>query len=351
MSEKKKSVYAGIAEDIIEKINSDIYAVGTLLPPEREFMEIYKVQRTTVRRGLDILSAEGYIKKVAGLGSVVQSKVPIASRQETIPAVTCEKQNDSKPKSISILLSLDSKGGFDKLPKLVLDLIVSLNKKGIGFMTSNVSEIKSSNSIIAIDTDADIPNPHCLALCQSDDKRSVILDNDKGAYVALTYLEELGHKDIAYIGTASGLSFENAAYNSFSAVNSYFNEEYISLMGTDEKSGFDGFSELFRRHGGKFSAVCTVNDAVAAGVLKAAKYYKLNVPEDLSVISLCSSDKNTKLDSIFYSAENLADEVLDSLFAHSRISTVMFGGSLSAKGTCAQSKSAKDNKNMSDFLL
>lgn len=351
MSEKKKSVYAGIADDIISKIKNDEYAIGTLLPPEREFMGIYKVQRTTVRRGLDILSAEGYIRKVAGLGSVVQSKEPVVFQQVAAPAVTYEKQSDSKPKSISILLSLDSKGGFDKLPKFVLDFIVSLNKKGIGFMTSDVSEIKTSNSVIAIDTDSDIPNPHCLALCQSDDKRSVILDNDKGAYVALTYLEELGHKDIAYIGTDSGLSFENAAYDSFSAVNSYFNSDFISLSGNDEKSGFDGFSELFRRHGGKFSAVCTVNDSVAAGVLKAAKYYKVNVPEDLSVISLCSSNRKNDIDSILYNTENLADEVLDSLAAHNRISTVMFGGSLSVKGTCAQSKSAKESKNMSDFLL
>ena len=74
-----------------------------------------------------------------------------------------------------------------------------------------------------------------------------------------------------------GLSFENAAYDSFSAVNSFFDQELVNISGADEKSGFDGFSELFRRHGGKFTAVCTVNDEVAKGVLKAAKYYKVKV--------------------------------------------------------------------------
>ena len=134
-----------------------------------------------------------------------------------------------------------------------------------------------SESIIAVDANPSTDKNLCLALCQSDERRSVILDNDKGAYVALTYLESLGHSKIAFIGTDSGFSFENAAYDAFSAVNSYFDEELIMLSGTSEKSGFDGFSELFRRHGGKFSAVCAVNDDVAKGIIKAAKYYKLDV--------------------------------------------------------------------------
>ena len=87
MSEKKKSVYSNIADDILSKILDGTYKIGTLLPPEREFMGIYSVQRTTVRRGLDILSEEGYIKKVAGLGSVVQSKTPVISEPKPIQRV------------------------------------------------------------------------------------------------------------------------------------------------------------------------------------------------------------------------------------------------------------------------
>ena len=346
MAEKKKSVYSNIADDILEKIKNGTYAIGTLLPPERELMAVYKVQRTTIRRGLEILSSEGYIKKVAGLGSVVNSKVPVevsenASAHETV--VTTKAKTDA-----AILLP---DGNTDKLPKFIPTLMGSLGKHGC-FITSDATQIKSTSSVIVMGEDAELTNPHCLALCQSDDKRSVILDSDKGAYVALTYLENAGHTSIAFIGTNTGFAFENAVYDSFCAVNSFLDEELINLSGTDEKSGFDGFSELFRRHGNKFSAVCTVNDEVAKGVLKAASYYNITVPEQLSVISLCSGDRKSAIDSIYYDTDLLADEISESLGACKRVSTVLFGGNLSVKGTCSSTDSLSgDKKSMSNFLL
>ncbi len=346
MAEKKKSVYSGIADDIISKIKDGTYSVGSLLPPEREFMVIYKVQRTTVRRGLEILSAEGYIRKAAGLGSVVVSSVPVETSVDITQVIKAERKPSG---DYGILISKDKP--LDKMPHLVIDTLAHLGKDKGTLITSDISEIKDGN-IVCIDTDPDTKKNVCLALCQSDERRSVILDNDKGAYVALTYLESLGHTKIAFIGTDSGLSFENAAYDSFSAVNSFFDEELVNLSGSDEKSGFDGFSELFRRHGGKFTAVCTVNDEVAKGVIKAAKYYKVNVPEEMSVISLCSAKAKPSVDAIYYNPSELAEEILESAKACLRVSTVLFGGKLVVSGSSSSIKEASENgKRMSDFLL
>ena len=345
MAEKKKTVYAGIADDIIEKIRNNTYTLGSLLPPERELMNVYSVQRTTVRRGLEILSAKGYIKKVAGLGSVVNSKEPVEVEEKSS---TVSYTKAPERKNYALLLAYDA--DLEKLPKLTLDFVSALGKIGTLFMTKNFSEIEKGSYVIALDCNPDTEKSICLALCQSDDRRSVILDNDKGAYVALTHLEELGHTKIAFIGTTEGASFENAAYDSFCAVNSFLDEELISLSGNDEKAGFDGFSELFRKHGGKFSAVCTANDEVAKGVLKAAKYYKVRVPEDISVISLCGAS-DSPVDCIYYSASDLAKETLSSCEASERISTVLFGGTLSVKGSCASAGGAASSKKMSDFLL
>lgn len=345
MSEKKKSVYASIADDIVEKIKGGVYPVGTLLPPEREFMGIYNVQRTTVRRGLDILSAEGYIRKAAGLGSIVNSTVPVPVSS----AITDEKPvSNYKTSDTSILLA---NSDTDKFPRLALELITSFNKSA-SFMTSNIEEIPSDADIIALDTQPDTKRNVCLALCQSDERRSVVLDNDKSAYVALSYLESLGHREIAFIGTDKGFTYENAVYGSFEAVNSFYDENLVSLSGNDEKAGFDGFSELLRRHGGKFTAVCAVNDEVAKGIVRAAKYYKLNVPQDVSVISLCSTSKSSPIDGIYYDADSLRDEILYSASNAKRIATVLFGGELVVKGTCADAKGSNENsKNISNFLL
>ena len=343
MAEKKKSVYASIADDIIEKIKTGTYPMGSLLPPEREFMKIYDVQRTTVRRGLEILSSGGYIKKVAGLGSVVSSTEYTKTSVEEKSKISVKKPEKKTLDSSAILLP---EKDLDKLPKLVVDLVANLGKS-VSFMAQSLSQLDKYDSIVSIDAEPETDKDLCLALCQSDDRRSVVIDNDKGAYIALTYLESLGHTKIAFIGTQNGLTFENTAYDAFSTVNSFFDEALVNLAGADEKSGFDGFSELFRRHGDKFSAVCTVNDEVAKGVIKAAKYYKT----DISVISLCSSG-NSPVDAIVYDTASLADEIIYSLENSKRIATILFSGNLSVKGSCFEvGKSATSGKNMSNFLL
>ncbi len=346
MAKQQKSVYATIADDIISKIQKGTYKVESLLPPERVLMDIYKVQRTTIRRGLDILAENGYIVKVAGLGSVVKSKVAVESSSQAV----AENVSKEKEKPISILLPKNSEKNFDKLPNVLSALAVALNASGASFMTDKPSNLEKNASVIVAGHE-DIPNAKniCLALSRSDDYRSVVLDSDKAAFVALTYLEELGHTKIGFVGADSSFVFENAFYDSFAVVNSYFDEDYVNLSGADEKAGFDGYSELFRRHGGALSAICVPNDDVARGVLKAAKYYKVSVPEALSVISLCSTDKKNDISAIYFDIGELANEVIESAGKCHRVSAILFGGELKKGKTSGKVKEITQKK--SSFLL
>ncbi len=345
MATQKKSVYAVIADDIISKIEKGTYKLDSLLPPERVLMDTYKVQRTTIRRGLEILADKGYIQKVAGLGSVVKSKVEAKAKEDTP-----RKEVKKAEKSISILLPKNSEKAFDKLPKVLTALTVALNANGASFMTDKESNLpKGANVIVAGHEDVPSSKNVCLALSRSDDFRSVILDSDKAAFVALTYLEELGHTKIGFVGTDASFAFENAFYDSFSVVNSYFDEDFVNLSGDDEKAGYDGYSELFRRHGGALTAICTPNDEVAKGVIKAAKYYNVNVPKDLSVISLCSTDKKSDTSGIYFDMDELSKEVTEAAEKCHRISAILFGGDLKKGKTCGNAKASKDNK--SGFLL
>ena len=356
MAEKKQSVYASIAEDIINKIKSGTYKTGSLLPPERELMKIYAVQRTTIRRGLELLSADGYIQKAAGLGSVVKSKTPCKVEKNTTAA--SEVATEKKPGFSNISLLIGSKNSSvnpDKLPKFLLDLVVSVNKQAQTLTNYNQDTVsKNADSLISAEREipAGLNLPTVCVLNQSDDYRSVILDSDKAAYYALTYLEELGHTNFAYIGTESALSFQNAFCNSFSICNSTFDEELVNLAGVDEQSGFDGFAELFRKNGNKFTAVLTANDDVAKGVLKAAKYYKVKVPEQLSVLSLCSSEHKSDIDRIYFDTDELSREILFSLENYDRIACTLFSGMLIKGKTAAEISQGKaDGKNISSFLL
>lgn len=74
MAEHKNSVYKKISEEIAGKIRSGEYPEGSRLEPERKLMELYGVERMTVRRALDVLAKQGLIVKKTGLGSFVSDK-------------------------------------------------------------------------------------------------------------------------------------------------------------------------------------------------------------------------------------------------------------------------------------
>ncbi|MEG3309371.1 trehalose operon repressor [Streptococcus suis] len=63
--------YQEIYNDLKEKIRTNEYTAGTLLPTEQQLQEIYGVSRDTVRKALAILTEGGLIQKVQGRGSMV----------------------------------------------------------------------------------------------------------------------------------------------------------------------------------------------------------------------------------------------------------------------------------------
>ena len=65
--------YRELYEQLRRHIEEGIYGPGDLLPSENELCAVNQVTRPTVRRALDLLANEGYIKKHQGLGSVVQN--------------------------------------------------------------------------------------------------------------------------------------------------------------------------------------------------------------------------------------------------------------------------------------
>lgn len=65
--------YRELYEQLRRHIEDGVYGPGDLLPSENELCAVNQVTRPTVRRALDLLANEGYIKKHQGLGSVVQN--------------------------------------------------------------------------------------------------------------------------------------------------------------------------------------------------------------------------------------------------------------------------------------
>ena len=95
-SKSKMPFYKSMYENIKEKIEKELYPVGMLLPTEEELQAEYSVSRTTVRRAIALLQADGLIKVRQGYGTeIVRSKVSqclntITSVSESLRQKGCE---------------------------------------------------------------------------------------------------------------------------------------------------------------------------------------------------------------------------------------------------------------------
>ncbi len=67
----KVPLYQGVYQKIKNLIRSGEYGVGELLPPEGELEKQYEVSRTTIRKVIEMLVAEGYIEVKQGRGTRV----------------------------------------------------------------------------------------------------------------------------------------------------------------------------------------------------------------------------------------------------------------------------------------
>lgn len=65
------ALYHKIAEFIMEKIKTEEWKKGQLIPSEKEFCEQFQVSRPTVRAAIAYLANQGYLVTVKGKGTFV----------------------------------------------------------------------------------------------------------------------------------------------------------------------------------------------------------------------------------------------------------------------------------------
>lgn len=67
--------HVAVREALVGLIDSGKYAVGDLIPSERELMATYGVSRITVRTALDSLVQDGHLSRIQGKGTYVRGGV------------------------------------------------------------------------------------------------------------------------------------------------------------------------------------------------------------------------------------------------------------------------------------
>ena len=72
MVKKELPKYQVIANDLLNKIQTGIYAQNTIIPPETELADKYQVSRPTMRQAISLLVNQGYLERRRKRGTQVK---------------------------------------------------------------------------------------------------------------------------------------------------------------------------------------------------------------------------------------------------------------------------------------
>jgi DNA-binding LacI/PurR family transcriptional regulator len=122
---------------------------------------------------------------------------------------------------------------------------------------------------------------------ERDDTCTVSSDNVEGAYQAVTYLLDLGHRDIAFIAGPPQFSTTRARLEGYSrGLKEYGLPVRDDLVLAGDTSFETAYAEVqkFLAGGRSCTAIFGSNDLMAFGAWEAAEARGLRVPQDLSII-------------------------------------------------------------------
>lgn len=125
--------YQEVYESLSRKIITGEYPVGTLLPSEPSLEKIYHVSRITIRKAVDMLRRNGYVRAQQGVGTIVldfcvtQNLNKITSFTQTliksghtVSYKTCDISIIKADKKLAEVLSIELGADVAKIHRVVL---------------------------------------------------------------------------------------------------------------------------------------------------------------------------------------------------------------------------------------
>ena len=290
-----------IRDDIIGKV----YGPETAIPSERELMLKHEVSRTTVRRAIQLLVDEGAVVRRAGSGTYVRKAksgphIAGSSSGKVLCLIIPTYSNPLYADVIDGIERTARGSGYDLITSQSDYLVASENSR-----LSAMADDPSIRGAIVVPSMVERPTAAALQFVNSGkplvylgrwpndiEADGVRIDYDEAARIAIRHLVELGHRRIAYVEGAprlEGFSMLPAYRDALASAGIGRNRSLARMQ--DEPSELAGQRaiEVLLADKAEFSAVFVRNDVTAIGIMRGLRAAGLNVPGDVSVVSVNDS--------------------------------------------------------------
>lgn len=302
---KNKLLYENVFLALKDDILKEKFSFQSMLPSERVLCEKFGVERSTIRKALDLLVKDNLVQKKAGVGTRVIYKNELPLKQENssenlIGFFLTEETNISKkitqPYYNDLLYNLEIEGQNNNCKILYMSISSNTNIKNI-INNKNFISIafgsKTDEKILKNVEEMGIP---VIMINESHPNfTSISYDNIDGAYKALEHLFNLGHKNIALISGPKDFYTSKekmiGCYKAMHEENIFIPDENIYYGDWEFKSGYDGAMKLFSNSKTNPTALFAFNDMMAIGAMKALSEMGLSIPNDISIIGFDNMDQ------------------------------------------------------------
>lgn len=307
----KKFLYEEVYETLKKEILDGELDYGVRLPSEREISLRFSVERTTVRKALQMLVDDALVEKQPGIGTRVVFRKMGRKKEKSV----------EHKKTIGFFMQGDESSGLGITQpfyaQLFHQLEIECKQRDYQIIYSSVDddtdvhELLESQEyylILFMSSLADkyteiIENPYVPVLLvnnTNDKAMSISYDNSEGAYQMIRHMYNMGHRDIAIIS-----AFETyfCTKMKMSGVFRAVNELGIKIRKSniafsdkwDYQNGYDCAKDLLRGRDKKDypTAIFAFNDFMAIGAIRALKDMGIRVPEDISVVGFDNIDMLT----------------------------------------------------------
>ncbi len=297
-----------IREVLQDQIISGKFAPGDRLPSERELCEIFSVSRTTVRRALDDLVANGVLYRIPAKGTYV-AESGLATLRDTgnIAFIRCYRRSPLSSMNDDIFY-----------PRILTGIEITISQNGYHCLVQSINENDYSDQALAQLVEkvdgiicCELRNQKFLERLRTTQLPLVLvspsvmdstvdiveIDNRQGAIEAVNHLIDLGHKHIAFIGgSPNSLPSKEREAGYLQTLREHelpiINKHVISL-GWRQSDGHTAMTQLLKTQPTP-TAVFAASDLLALGAYGAVHAAGLGIPQDISIMGFDDIDVATQ---------------------------------------------------------
>lgn len=328
----QRTKYSMVKDHILNWINDGTVKPGEKIPPESELVHSFGVSRHTIRQAVGELVNEGYLYREQGSGTycshVLPNPIPETieriSNGKNIGVITTYMSDYIFPSIIRGIESHLASKGYT-LTLSCTDNDVERERQCLEMMIDRqidgliVEPTKSSNYNPNIKYYLELEQQHIPYLMINQFYSQLvpahlIMDDEKGGFLAAEHLIKLGHERILGLFKTDDLQGVHRMSGFIRAFREYglpLEPELIVTYTTEDMvpSFYDSIGYFFENAEERPSAIVCYNDQLALSVLDQLRKLHLSVPQDISLVgyddSILAVATEVKLTSVLHPKQEL----------------------------------------------